>query len=75
MMCDINNLLMIILPYKVVDMRYHTGDDYQVMFATNDRWEAIEAAKDAGSKATVIKVNDDGFETVILLLIIIPIWH
>jgi hypothetical protein len=55
------------LPYRIVDMRYHTNGDYQVLFSTNDRWEAITAAKESGGGATVIKVNEDGFETVVFI--------
>lgn len=55
------------LPYRVVDMRYHTSGDYQILFSTNDLWEAITAAKESGGGATVIKVNEDGFSTVIFI--------
>lgn len=55
------------LPYRIVDMRYHLKGDYQVLFSTNDRWEAMTAAKESGGGATVVKMNEDGFETVIFI--------
>ena len=58
----------ILLPYRVCDARYHSvaagngGDgesDYQVLFATNERWEAIAAARDSGGGACVVLVESD----------------
>lgn len=66
----------ILLPYRVCDARYHSaaadaGDgesNYQVLFATNDRWEAISAAADSGGGACVVKINDDtGSDSVIFI--------
>lgn len=66
----------ILLPYRVCDARYHSaaagdgGDEsnYQVIFATNDRWEAIAAARDSGGGACVVQVEDNtGSESVIFI--------
>ncbi|MDQ3633777.1 MAG: hypothetical protein M3405_04615 [Acidobacteriota bacterium] len=57
----------LLLPYRVVDMRYHTGTNFQVLFATCERWEAFTVAKESGGGATVIYVNEDGFETVLFI--------
>jgi len=51
----------------VCDARYHSaaadGSDgesnYQVRFATNERREAIAAAKDSGGGACVVQVDDE----------------
>lgn len=56
----------IILPYIVVDMRWHTGEDYQVLFATNERDEAITAARESGGGSTVI-YSDEKDELVIFI--------
>lgn len=66
----------ILLPYRVCDARYHCaaadgGDgesNYQVLFATNERREAIAAAKDSGGGACVVQVDDDtGSQSVIFI--------
>lgn len=67
----------ILLPYRVCDARYHSaaagssGDggehDYQVLFATGERWEAIAAARDSGDGAVVVYVNGDNIESVIFI--------
>jgi hypothetical protein len=51
---------MLILPYRVVDLRWHTGGDFQVLFASGERSEAISVARDSGNGATVIFVDEKG---------------
>jgi hypothetical protein len=63
----------LLLPYRVCDARYHSsassinGSDFQVLFATNERWEAIAAAKDAGCGAYVVCVDENSNESVIFV--------
>ncbi len=64
----------LILPYRVCDAHYHISDkdgggrEYQVLFATNERWEAIAAARDSGGGACVVQVRGDtGSESVIFI--------
>lgn len=63
----------LLLPYRVCDARYHyvaagiNGSAYQVLFATNERWEAIAVAKDSGAGATVVYVNEKNIESVIFI--------
>ncbi len=40
--------------------RYNFGQDADVMFATNDKEEAIEAAKDFGQGTVVVFVDKEG---------------
>ncbi len=47
-------------------MRYHLDGDYQVLFATNEQWEAIMVAQDSGDGATVIRV--DNMEEAVLFI-------
>jgi hypothetical protein len=49
------------MDYLVLDAGYNYGRaDADVMFSTNDKAEAIEAAKDFGSGTVVIKVDQKG---------------
>ena len=45
------------MKYLVIDAGFKQGKDRNVMFATNDKQEAIKAATDSGSGVTVIKRN------------------
>ncbi len=59
----------LLLPVRVCNSRYHSSgvSTYQVLFATNERWEAIAAAKDSGDGATVVYVDQDNIESVIFV--------
>lgn len=49
------------MDYQVLDVSYNYGkEDADVMFATNDKEEAIEAAKDFGQGTVVVFVDKDG---------------
>ncbi len=49
------------MDYLVLDAGYNYGkEDTDVMFATNDKQEAIEAAKDFGQGTTVVFVDEQG---------------
>ena len=45
--------------YLVIDSGYKHGKDKNVLFATNDRQEAITAAKESGSGVLVIRQNEN----------------
>ncbi len=61
----------LILPFRVCDARYHRvaygTSDFEVLFATNELWEAIAAAKDSGGGACVVRVDENGKESVIFI--------
>ncbi len=42
------------MKYLVMEGRYNFGQEADVMFATNDKEEAIEAAKDFGQGMVVV---------------------
>ena len=47
--------------FKVLDSGYNYGkEDADILFATNDKDEAIEAAKDFGQGTTVVFVDIEG---------------
>ena len=46
------------MDYLVIDAGFKQGKDRNVMFATNDKQDAIKAAKDSGSGVTVLKCNE-----------------
>ncbi len=49
------------MDYLVLDTGYNYGkEDADVMFATNDKQEAIEAAKDFGQGTVVVFVDEQG---------------
>jgi hypothetical protein len=49
------------MDYLVIDARYNFGDeDGDILFATNDKDEAIEAAKDFGQGTVVVFVIEKG---------------
>ncbi len=49
------------MDYLVLDTGYNFGkEDADVMFATNEKEEAIQAAKDFGQGTVVVFVNKDG---------------
>ena len=49
------------MDYLVLDAGYNYGkEDADVIFATNDKAEAIKAAKDFGSGTVVVKVDQKG---------------
>jgi len=50
------------MKYKVVDAGYKLGKDENVLFATNDKQEAIKVANDSGFGVIVIKINEDNTE-------------
>ena len=43
------------MKYLVADAGFKHGKDRNLLFATNDRQEAVKAAKDSGSGVVVIK--------------------
>lgn len=47
------------MDYLVLDTGYNFGKDADVLFATNEKEEAIEAAKDFGQGTVVVKVDKD----------------
>ncbi len=52
------------MDYLVLDPAYNFGKaDADVMFATNDKAEAIEAAKDFAAGTVVVFVNEKGVRT------------
>ncbi len=49
------------MDYLVLDCGYNFGnEDADVLFATSDKDEAIEAAKDFGAGTVVVKVDEKG---------------
>ncbi len=48
------------MEYLVLDTGYNFGKGADVMFATNDKEEAIEAAKDFGQGTVVVFVDKKG---------------
>jgi hypothetical protein len=49
------------MDYLVLDAAYNYGKaDADVMFATNDKQEAIEAAKDFGQGTVVVTLDKNG---------------
>ena len=49
------------MDYLVLDCGYNYGkEDADVMFATNDKKEAIEAAKDFGQGTVVVTLDKEG---------------
>ena len=51
------------MDYLVLDAGYNYRKDADVMFATNDKEEAIEAAKDFGQGTVVLFVDEKGTVT------------
>ena len=43
--------------YLVIECRYNYGGDADLLFATNERQEAIEAARDFGAGTVVVFVD------------------
>jgi hypothetical protein len=48
------------MDYLVLDTAYNFKKDADVLFATNDKEEAIQAAKDFGQGTVVVFVNKEG---------------
>ncbi len=49
------------MDYLILDAGYNFGkEDADILFATNDKQEAIEAAKDFGQGTTVVFVDEKG---------------
>jgi hypothetical protein len=49
------------MDYLILDAGYNFGkEDADILFATNDKGEAIEAAKDFGQGTTVVVVDELG---------------
>jgi hypothetical protein len=49
------------MDYLVLDCGYNYGkDDADIMFATNEKDEALETAKDFGAGTVVVKVDEKG---------------
>jgi hypothetical protein len=49
------------MDYQVLDQGYNLGrENVDVLFATNDKDEAIEAAKDFGQGTVVVFVDKEG---------------
>lgn len=46
------------MKYLVADAGFKHGKDRNLLFATNDKQEAIKVAKDSGSGVVVIKQNE-----------------
>ena len=46
------------MDYLVIDAGFKQGKDRNLLFATNDKHEAIKVAKDSGSGVAVIKRNN-----------------
>ncbi len=56
------------MDYLVLDAAYNFGNkDADVKFATNDKAEAIEAAKDFGAGTVVVFVNEKGVKTKVFI--------
>ncbi|MBA2621865.1 MAG: hypothetical protein H0U87_11755 [Acidobacteria bacterium] len=51
------------MEYLVVSARFNDDKDADAVFASNDKGEAIEAAKDGGSGTVVVRVDKTGNET------------
>ena len=52
---------MILMKYQVMEGRYNYDEDAaDVLFTTNDKQEAIEAAKDFGQGAVVVSIDYQG---------------
>jgi hypothetical protein len=53
-----------IMDYQVMECRYNISpDDADIFFATNDRREAIEAAKEFGAGTVVLWIDEAGNKT------------
>jgi hypothetical protein len=49
------------MDYLVIDAGYNFGkEDADILFATNDKYEAIEAAKDFGQGTVVVFIDEKG---------------
>lgn len=49
------------MDYQVMECRYnYTPDSADTLFATNDRQEAIEAAKEFGAGTVVLQIGENG---------------
>ncbi len=48
------------MDYLILDTGYNFGKDADVMFATNDKQEAIEVAKDFGQGTVVVFIDKEG---------------
>lgn len=61
----------LIPPFRVCDACYHRAargsNNFEVLFATNELWEAIAMAKDSGDGACVVCVDENGKESVIFI--------
>lgn len=47
------------MKYQVVDAGYKLGKDKNVMFATNDKNKAIQAAKESGEGVIVLETGEE----------------
>lgn len=57
----------LILPYRVVDERWHTSGDFQILFASGELNEAIAVARDSGGGATVVFADGEENEPAIFI--------
>ena len=48
------------IKYLVMEGRYNFEKEADIMFATNDKGEAIQAAKDFGNGMVVLEVDEKG---------------
>lgn len=49
------------MDYPIIECRYsYSTDDADTLFATNQRQEAIEAAKEFGAGTVVVRVDETG---------------
>ncbi len=56
------------MDYLVIDAGFKQGKDRNLLFATNDKHEAIKVAKDSGSGVVVINQNEkDKSEEIIFI--------
>lgn len=53
------------MEYLVVSARFNDDKNADATFATDDKDEAIEAAKDGGSGTVVVRVDETGNKTVV----------
>jgi hypothetical protein len=52
------------MKYQVVDSRYISDKDANVMYASNDKQESILVAGEIGSGTVVVR-NEDGLEEIV----------
>ena len=53
------------MKYQVIDSRYISGKDTNVMFETQDKQEAITVAREIGSRTVVVRNDEVGLREIV----------